>query len=247
MKKAWSTIVNRINSGRRGRVITDQVEISIGGNDFKVPEGISAVQALWYCGMDPKRGIGCLGGVCGACTMTYKVGDEPVKTALACQTMVRKGMALNFFQVETKGSVPYVSRPWEQNAGVSQDETSLKSHFFETLPSTRRCVSCGACTAACPQEIDVMKGVKASINGEFREVSGLFLKCVMCGFCALDCESKVYPQLVGLYSRKMTSLFLVPGAAGLASRIREIESGHYETEWNRLLNLTQMEMIGECA
>ena len=44
------------------------VTIEIAGKKVDVPEGITVVKAMWYAGIDVVRGVGCLGGFCGACT-----------------------------------------------------------------------------------------------------------------------------------------------------------------------------------
>ncbi|MBI3593447.1 MAG: hypothetical protein HY200_00650 [Nitrospirae bacterium] len=206
-------------------------EIIVSGKPYSVPEGMNAIQAIWYCGIDLTHGIGCLGGVCGACTMTYKVGDSPVKTALACQTMILDGMNFSLYQPEAKRFVPYKNRLDRVGA---LEPSSLKTHFSETLPGTRRCVSCGACSVVCPQEIDAMKGVKEAINCNFKVVSDLFLNCVMCGLCASVCEVQVLPHLVGLYSRRATAIHLTPSSEQLTKRVEEIKAGRYDSEWDSL-------------
>ena len=218
------------------------VNIAIAGKPCAVPDGLSLIQAMWYCGFNLTHGIGCLGGVCGACTITYKVGDSPIKTVLGCQTQVAEGMFFNLYQVDVQRSVPYKT-PFDFQKAM--DAQSLKNHFNETLSSTRRCVSCGACTAVCPQEIDVMRGVKEAINSDFKGVSDLFLNCVMCGLCASVCEVNVLPHLVGLYSRKATSFYMTRKTIQLEERVEEIKSGYYDAEWLRLLNLKEKDLEKE--
>ena len=70
------------------------VTIEIAGKKVDVPEGITVVKAMWYAGMDVVRGIGCLGGFCGACATYYRTKDDPkVRTCLACQMAVQDGMS----------------------------------------------------------------------------------------------------------------------------------------------------------
>jgi formate hydrogenlyase subunit 6/NADH:ubiquinone oxidoreductase subunit I len=220
------------------------IHTTIAGKPCEVPEGLNAIQAMWYCGINLTHGIGCLGGVCGACTMTYQLHGSPVKTALGCQTQVIDGMSFNLFAADVKRAVPYKTS-LDPKRGM--DTPLLKNHFNETLSATRRCVACGACTAVCPQEIDVMKGVKEAINSDFKKVSGLFLNCVMCGLCAAVCEVQVLPHLVGLYSRKVTSLYLSPKTVWLEERVEEIRSGYYEAEMKRLLNYRESDWAREFA
>ena len=53
------------------------VTIEIAGKKVDVPEGITVVKAMWYAGIDVVRGIGCLGGFCGACATYYRTKDDP--------------------------------------------------------------------------------------------------------------------------------------------------------------------------
>lgn len=70
------------------------VTIEIAGKKVDVPEGITVVKAMWYAGMDVVRGVGCLGGFCGACATYYRTKDDPkVRTCLACQMAVQDGMS----------------------------------------------------------------------------------------------------------------------------------------------------------
>ena len=42
------------------------VTIEIAGKRVEVPEGITVIKAMWYGGQEVVRGVGCLGGFCGA-------------------------------------------------------------------------------------------------------------------------------------------------------------------------------------
>ena len=70
------------------------VTIEIAGKRVEVPEGITVIKAMWYAGQEVVRGVGCLGGFCGACATYYRTKDDPkVRTCLACQTAVQDGMS----------------------------------------------------------------------------------------------------------------------------------------------------------
>ena len=65
------------------------VTVEIAGKKYEVPEGITVIKALWYSGQEVYRGIGCLGGYCGACATYYRTKDDPkVRTCLACSMAV---------------------------------------------------------------------------------------------------------------------------------------------------------------
>ena len=217
------------------------VQITVQGKSCQVPAGLNAVQAMWYAGIELVHGIGCLGGVCGACTMTYQSADGPIQTGLACQTQIREGMKFQLYQPEVKRSVPYPKYPGSNPLSGKPD---LNLFFNDTLGTTRTCVSCGACSQVCPQEIDAMKGVKESLNGNYETVAQLFLNCVMCGLCASVCESHVYPHLVGLLSRNMVSRYLTPADPQLRSRMEEIRSGKFDDEWKAVLSGRKWEEAG---
>src|SRR5213083_1187873 len=53
------------------------VTVEIAGKKYQVPEGITVIKALWYSGQEVYRGIGCLGGYCGACATYYRTKDDP--------------------------------------------------------------------------------------------------------------------------------------------------------------------------
>ncbi|MDH5700844.1 MAG: (2Fe-2S)-binding protein, partial [Nitrospirota bacterium] len=76
---------------------TKMVTVEIEGKPFQVPAGITLIKALWYAGQDVIRGVGCLGGFCGACATYYRTKDDPkVKTCLACSKAVEDGMSFSF-------------------------------------------------------------------------------------------------------------------------------------------------------
>ena len=78
---------------RRGTLVT----IDFAGTAYQVPEGMTALKALWFSGQEVVRGAGCLGGFCGACATYYHTKDDPkVRSGLACQLAVEDGMSFSF-------------------------------------------------------------------------------------------------------------------------------------------------------
>jgi succinate dehydrogenase/fumarate reductase-like Fe-S protein len=202
------------------------ITVEINGKASQVPEGITAVQALWYTGHELIKGIGCLGGVCGACTFTYRVKGEPgVKSGLACQTLVQEGMA---FSLPASLAVPRVKY------SISEIREP-KADLLKTYPETRRCTRCNACTLVCPQNIDVRACVLKALSGELEAVSEMFYNCVMCGLCTVVCDVGIKPNLVSLYARRVQGAFLSPKPDNLSKRLQEIEGGAYASEWQKAL------------
>ncbi len=205
-----------------------RVTVEIRGRRYEVPEGVTILQAYWSAGEEPIHGVGCLGGVCGACTVTYRVGDPPqTKTGLACQIPVQEGMSFSLLPIE-------ISRKSHYHLAALQDPKRELLHHY---PETKRCVSCRACTLVCPQEIDVMGGVLKAIHGELETVAESFYNCVMCGLCAMVCDVKITPHLVGLYARRVVGREQGCRDELLSKRIREIEQGTFDREWEQIRNL----------
>ncbi len=207
------------------------VNIEIQGKSCQVPDGITVVQALWYAGHGLVKGIGCLGGVCGACTFTYRrKGDPGVKTGLACQTLVEEGMAFS-----PPASIT-MTRAKYRFQEVNDPKTSLLKYY----PETRRCTRCNACTMVCPQSIDVRACVLKALTGEFATVSDLFYNCVMCGLCTVVCDVGIRPNLVALYVRRSEGAHLSPFPQNLLKRLQEMERGVYESEWQKILEMDKV-------
>jgi succinate dehydrogenase/fumarate reductase-like Fe-S protein len=202
------------------------ITIEIQGRSYQVPEGITVVQALWYTGHEIIKGIGCLGGVCGACTFTYRRNGEPgTQTGLACQTLVEAGL------VFSPPASLSVARAKYRISEIEDPCASLLKYY----PETRRCTRCNACTLVCPQGIDVRGCVLKSLSGEFAAVSEMFYNCVMCGLCAVVCDVGIKPNLVALCARRAQGAHLSPFPENLSKRLQEMEHGAYVSDWQKVL------------
>lgn len=214
------------------------VTVEIAGKRYEVPEGITVIKALWYAGQDVVRGVGCLGGFCGACATYYRVKDDPkVKTCLACQTAVQDGMSFTMMP-------PFPAR---KAVYQIQDLKDPKQDLFDLYPEAPLCRNCNACTEACPQKINVREGVWKAAFGDFKGVADMFMDCVMCGLCAPVCIADIAPNLVALYASRAQGAHFAEKPQGLAHRIQEIKEGQYDDEWNRVLSMSQKELTELCA
>ncbi len=199
------------------------VSIQIDDHSCHVPHGITAVQALWYAGQRPIRGIGCLGGSCGACVFSYRIGTDPtIKSGLACQTLVEEGMAFTFAPAPQPPNPPPSYTLEELRPAVDQ-----LARFY---PEARRCTNCMACNWVCPQGIDARAMVRRSTAGDFRDAAERYTTCIMCGLCQTVCDVGIAPQRVGLFAHRAVARSLPPPLA-LLLRLEEIRSGLYETQW----------------
>ena len=51
------------------------VEITVAGKAIQAREGETIIHALWQAGLGHEIQTGCVGGVCGACTVTLRFKD----------------------------------------------------------------------------------------------------------------------------------------------------------------------------
>ncbi|HEY4484935.1 MAG TPA: 4Fe-4S dicluster domain-containing protein, partial [Nitrospiria bacterium] len=117
-----------------------------------------------------------------------------------------------------------------------------KQDLFKIYPEVSMCRNCNACTEACPQGIDVRDGVWKSVFGDFEKVSEMFMDCVMCGQCIPVCIADIAPNYVALYASRVQGSRLVSAPENLSRRIEEIQSGKYDTEWGRILAMSDEEL-----
>ena len=62
-----------------------KIPIYLWGKRYLVPEGLTILTATEYAGYQMKRGVGCRGGVCGACATVFRYdGEVKLEVGLAC-------------------------------------------------------------------------------------------------------------------------------------------------------------------
>ncbi len=166
--------------------------IELEGRKIKVPEGLTVIEALWDTGHDVKRGIGCLSGLCGACTVAYlEAGAQRVKFGLGCQTVVAEGMHV-------------IMLPYFPSRMALYDMESMNNPLQELpnhYPELDTCNDCKACDI-CPEWIDVAGFVKTAKEGGYENTADKVMDCHMCGLCASRCPKSIAPQYVGLYIQR---------------------------------------------
>lgn len=205
---------------------SEQIQVTIDGQSISCPRGLSAIQAVWHAGIPKTAGIGCLEGVCGSCrVMVRRQGDSKVTMELGCQTIVEDGMQVLFLNFGTPGNHAYrleeCPNSWE-----------VQAYFHRIFPEAIHCRHCGGCDKACPNGIEIRRGVGLAVEGSFREASKLFLECVMCDLCLTACPEKIAPNHVGLFARRVTAYFHIR-PSNLIYRLEEMRQGKYTVEFSQ--------------
>ena len=202
------------------------VPIFVMGKQYEVPSSLTIQKALEYAGYQLVRGVGCRGGICGACGTVYRLPEShTIKVGLACQTVVERGMriaVLPFFPVNRK---IYNLR-----------EVSPRPEIFAQLyPEILRCMGCNTCTKSCPMDINTMEYISAAIRGDVERAAELSFDCVMCGLCTARCPGELTQYHVGILARRIYGRYIAPKAAHVSEMASRVKQGRYENGLRRLM------------
>jgi len=205
------------------------LDIYIMGKRYKVPEGLTIMTAMEYCGYRLIRGCGCRAAFCGACGTVYNFrNDSTLRYALACQKLVEQDMYLT--------QIPFfpASKPsYDIEKMEPTDEQILKVY-----PELLTCFGCNNCTKSCPQNLEVMWFMSDAIRGDLKEVMVKSFDCIMCGLCAARCPQGLVPYNISLLCRRLYGRYLAPKSRHLDERLAEIKAGKFDTA------LEEMEKMG---
>lgn len=214
----------------------DNVRIYIMGREYRVPTGLTIMEAMEYAGYRFIRGCGCRGGFCGACATVYRMkGDYKLRMDLACQKVVEDGMCLV--------QLPFT--PAEKSLYDIKELSPSANVLLEYYPEIAKCVSCNTCTKACPQDLEVMDFVQAAIRGDIEQVAKLSFDCIMCGLCAMRCPAEIVPYNMALLARRLYGKYTMPKAKHVEERIKEVEEGKFDGEIDRFVKMSLEELKEE--
>ncbi len=209
------------------------IDIYIMGKRYEVPEGMTILKSLEYCGYRLVRGCGCRAGFCGACATIYRTRDNPqLRFDLACQKTVEPGMYLTQLP-----SFPAPKPLYDIEKLEPSGETVLK-----LFPDLVKCFGCNTCTKACPQELQVMWYVSDALRGDIKEVANKSFDCVMCGLCAARCPQGLVPYDVAMLCRRLYGRYLAPRSRHLDERIAEIVAGKFNDDIDGLKTMSANEL-----
>lgn len=209
------------------------INIYIMGRRYQVPEGLTILTALEYCGYRMIRGCGCRAGFCGACATVYRFKNEtPLRFDLACQKTVEQDMCLAqipFFPTTTpRYNLEKIKPTGEQ--------------VLALYPELVTCFGCNTCTKTCPQDLEVMSYISDALKGDLKEVANKSFDCVMCGLCAARCPQGLAPHNIALLCRRLYGHNLAPPSKHLEDRIAEIEAGKFDAELEEFEQMDEAEL-----
>ncbi len=206
----------------------EMIQVFIMGKAHQVPAGLTIMKAMEYAGYRFFRGSGCRAGFCGACGTIYrKANDYKIYAALACQTPIEEGMYLTQLPFIPANRAPY------QLEEINPEANPL----LQLYPEVARCVACNRCTQICPQDLEVMDYINAALRGDIEEVARLSFDCIQCGLCAIRCPAEIPQYHVGQLARRIYGKYFSEPNEFLAERIKEIESGKFDPEIEKLQNM----------
>jgi succinate dehydrogenase/fumarate reductase-like Fe-S protein len=212
---------------------TDLIPIYIMGKQYLVPSTLTIMKAMEYAGYTLIRGVGCRGGFCGACATAYRIqGDPKLYFGLACQTVVQPDMYL--------AQIPFF--PAQRSAYDITELEPTPATLFAIYPEVLRCLGCGACTKACPQDIDVRTYMAAGMRGDIARMADLSFDCIMCGLCAARCPAEEAQYNIAILARRLYGRYLAPRSKHLQERLKEIEDGQFDAEIEELKGLDKEEL-----
>jgi ferredoxin len=195
------------------------IPIYIMGKRYEVPNSLTIMKAWEYAGYRLLRGVGCRGGFCGACATVYRLqGDDKLYFALACQTVVQPEMYL--------AQIPFF--PAQRAAYQVEELKPTPETLFQIYPQVLQCLSCGTCTKACPQDIDVMDYMARAMRGDIAAVADQSFDCLMCGLCAARCPVGEAQYNIAILCRRLYGKYLAPRSKHLEERIAEIKDGKFD-------------------
>jgi len=211
------------------------VTIELEGRKIRVPEGLTVIEALWDTGHDVKRGVGCLSGLCGACTVAYlEKESRKVKFGLGCHKVVEDGLNVIMLPYFPARLALYL---------LESMENPLKQ-LPEIYPELYTCNDCKACNI-CPEWINVAGVMKAAKDADYETATEHIMDCIMCGLCASRCPKGIAPQHVALFiQRALAKERAFP--PNLQKRLDQLESPQFIAEWDNIATMGDEELEAKC-
>lgn len=197
----------------------EMVNVFLFGKKYSVPSNLTIMGAMEYSGYQLIRGCGCRNGFCGACATIYRIkNDRDLHACLACQTKVENNMYV--------ATLPYF--PLVKELYDIKKVTPVQQIMMQLYPEIYSCIGCNACTKSCTQGLNVMQYIAYAQRGEFKKCAEESFDCIMCGVCSSRCPARISHPQVAILARRLTGKYLMPSAAHLTNRVKEIENGDFD-------------------
>ncbi|HBW34868.1 4Fe-4S dicluster domain-containing protein [Desulfosporosinus sp. BICA1-9] len=209
------------------------VPIYVMGKHYQVPEGLTIMTAMEWVGYKYVRGCGCRGGFCGACSTVYRLpGQHKLMVGLACQTTITPTMHLM--------QIPFFPNP-KKIYDLEKVENPVQA-LLDIFPEITKCVGCGACAKACPNNLRPIDYVAAALRGDWEKAAELSFDCIMCGLCASRCTGELVPHNIALFVRRYYSKVVRPKPQQLLNRNQEIREGKFDTSLSDFAKLDEAKL-----
>lgn len=196
------------------------------GKRYDIPEGLTIMKAMEYSGYKLIRGVGCRGGVCGACGTVYrKPGDYKIYSGLACQTVVEPGMYLT--------QIPFY--PANRAKYNLKELKPIPEEIFKRYPEIFRCLACNACSKVCPMNIPTMDAIACLKQGNIAKAAEITFDCVQCGLCTSRCMGELPQYHIFQLAKRLYGAKIAPRAGHLKEATETIASGKYEEDLKKLM------------
>jgi heterodisulfide reductase subunit C len=211
---------------RKPMIEESLVPIFVMGNRYEVPASLTIQKALEYAGYQLIRGVGCRGGICGACGTVYRLpGSYTIRVGLACQTIVEHDMHI--------AVIPFF--PANRRVYNIRDIPQTPDIFAEFYPEILRCMGCNACTKSCPMDINTMEYISAAIRGDIEKAATLSFDCVMCGLCTARCPGELGQYNIAILARRIYGRYIALKAAHVREMVGRVAQGRYVEGLRRLM------------
>lgn len=217
-----------MNANQESKQTIDEpvVPIFIMGKRYVVPASLTIQKALEYAGYQLVRGVGCRGGICGACGTIYRIpGSFTIKVGLACQTVVEHDMRI--------AVLPFF--PANRKVYSIRDVLPAPDMFAQFYPEIMRCMGCNTCTKSCPMDINTMEYISAALRGDIKKAALLSFDCVMCGLCTARCPGELGQYNIGILARRIYGRYIEPKAAHVHEMVGRVAQGKYAEDLGRLM------------
>ncbi|MBF0271539.1 MAG: 4Fe-4S dicluster domain-containing protein [Magnetococcales bacterium] len=202
---------------------------------LEVPSGKTILSALESVGIGMVRGVGCRGGICGACAVLYRVPAQShtMSAGLMCQETVQPGM-----EILPLPHVPHKKVP--HHLDLPEDETPAY-HVLRLYPEVNHCVMCGECVRMCPMDIDVMGYVGMIKRGDLKAAARESFTCIGCQLCVIRCPASISQPNAALAARRWYGGHQEPRADHLTRMLEKVDSGRYTSVFRWMRHMDSME------